>query len=244
MTEDGRKLLGIIGGMGAAAGADAYRRLVDLTPVKVDQDHIPTILYSNTDIPDRTAGILGKGPSSEPKLIESAQLLERNGCDIIILACVTSHHFINDVRAAVNCRVMSVVEETVSAIIQKAPSVTTVGIMATTGTISTRLFQNELERQGREALVLTEDLQERYVMSGLYGEDGIKAGYVEPARTKMLWAIDWLTAHGSEAIISGCTELPLLFSQKDCPVPLFDAMECLIRRTIVQCTGREARVHA
>ena len=57
----------------------------------------------------------------------------------------------------------------------------------------------------------------------------------------MLKAVDWLIAHGAEAIISGCTELPLLFSDKDCPVPLFDAMDCLIRQTIIDCTGRPPR---
>ncbi|MBD3402457.1 amino acid racemase [candidate division GN15 bacterium] len=244
MTESGRKLLGIIGGMGAAAGADVYRRLVELTPVQVDQDHIPTLLHSNTDIPDRTAGILGTGPSSEPHLLESARLLERNGVDLIILACVTSHHFIDDVRAAVACRVLSAIEETVGAIVREAPAVRSVAIMATTGTITTNLFQNELGKHGLEAMVLPEDLQDKYVMEGLYGHDGIKAGFIEPARTKMLKAIDWLTAHGAEAIISGCSELPLLYSQKDCPVPLFDAMDCLIRQTIMECTGKQPRHEA
>jgi aspartate racemase len=234
------KLLGIVGGMGAEAGAQLFHKIIKLTPVKTDQDHIETILYSNASIPDRTKGILNLGPSSYPLLLESTKLLERNNVDLIILGCITSHYFINDLRREVKCEILSAVEETIEQIKTKAPTAKKIGVLATTGTIKTGLFQDALKESGYESLVLPDNIQEKYVMEALYASDGIKAGHLQPARDKMLLGMNWLLLNGAEAIISGCTEFPLLFGQADCLVPLFDATDCLIRKTIYKCTGRHA----
>ena len=102
-----RPLLGIIGGMGAEAGAAFYHRLIRHTPVEVDQDHIETILHSNSLIPDRTLAILNQGPSSYPYLVQSAKLLERASVDLIILTCVTSHYYVDNLRKEVSCEILS-----------------------------------------------------------------------------------------------------------------------------------------
>jgi aspartate/glutamate racemase len=56
MSEKSRKLLGIIEGMGAEAGALLFHRLIKLTPVEVDQDHIETLLYSTRKFPTEPKG--------------------------------------------------------------------------------------------------------------------------------------------------------------------------------------------
>lgn len=235
-----RPLLGIIGGMGAEAGAEFYERLIKMTPVEVDQDHIETILYSNSLIPDRTKSILKEGPSSYPLLAESAKLLERMGADLIVLTCVTSHHYIDDLRKEVGREVLSAVEETIDLLKERSPQASTVGVLATTGTIKSQLFQKGLQRAGLKSLVVPENIQDKYVMSALYAPDGIKAGHRQPARDKMLLALNWLVLNGAEAVISGCSEFPLLFNQPDSLVPLIDAMDALIRKTIYRCTGKKA----
>ena len=57
------KIIGILGGMGPEATADLYYRIIRATPAKKDRDHPRTIIYSNTKVPDRTAAIIGEGPS-------------------------------------------------------------------------------------------------------------------------------------------------------------------------------------
>jgi len=243
-TNKKRPLLGIIGGMGAEAGAVFYQRLIKLTPVEVDQDHIEAILYSNSSIPDRTKSILKQGPSSYPLLLESAKLLERNAVDMIILTCVTSHHYIEDLRKEIRCEVLSAVEETLELLKASAPQARTVGVLATSGTLQAGLFQRALTTAGLQPLVLPDSVQEKYVMQGLYAPDGIKAGHVQPARDKMLLALNWLVLNGAEAVISGCSEFPLLFGQTDSLVPLIDAMDALMRKTIFRCTGKQALASA
>jgi len=236
-----RKFLGIIGGMGAEAGAELYQHLVRLTPADIDQQHIETLIYSNTNIPDRTQGILKNGPDFFPPLLESAKLLEKNGVDIIIMACVTSHYYIKELRQNLKCEVLSAIEETIEKIQKDIPQAMKIGILTTTGAIKTELFQKALEEIGCQPLILLDDLQEEYFMKAIYASDGIKAKFVKPARDKILKALSWLIENGAEAVISGCSELPLLFDQSDCKVPLIDAMDVLVRKAILKCTGKPAR---
>ena len=57
----GEKIIGILGGMGPEATADLFYRIIRATPVKRDQDHVRTIIYSDSKVPDRTPAILGEG---------------------------------------------------------------------------------------------------------------------------------------------------------------------------------------
>ena len=51
------RILGVLGGMGPLAGATFMQRLTLLTPADRDQDHIPSILWSDPRVPDRTAAL-------------------------------------------------------------------------------------------------------------------------------------------------------------------------------------------
>ena len=57
-TKTENKTIGIIGGMGPLATADLYRKIVMSTDAACDQEHIHTLIDSNTNIPDRTAALL------------------------------------------------------------------------------------------------------------------------------------------------------------------------------------------
>ena len=51
--------LGILGGMGHQATQDFYQRILDRTDASCDQEHLPTLIWSDTSMPARTAAILG-----------------------------------------------------------------------------------------------------------------------------------------------------------------------------------------
>lgn len=60
------EIIGILGGMGPAATADFYAKLVSITPGSSDQDHLRTVIWSDPTIPDRTEALLGDGPDPTP----------------------------------------------------------------------------------------------------------------------------------------------------------------------------------
>jgi aspartate racemase len=117
------------------------------------------------------------------------------------------------------------ITETTSYIHKTFPDMKKIGLLATTGTIMTRLYHDAIN--GIEIITPDKELQEK-VMNSIYGEEGIKAGYTEgSARDDILDVIEVLIKKGAEAIILGCTELTLLSLKEDVPVPLVDPSQIL-----------------
>ena len=79
------KIIGVLGGMGPAATADFYQKLICATPAKADQDHLKVLIFSNPQVPDRTAAIRGEGPDPLPVLLASAQVLIQGGAGLITI---------------------------------------------------------------------------------------------------------------------------------------------------------------
>ena len=89
-----RPKLGILGGMGPQATLELCQRIVDYTAADRDQDHIPTLIYNDTWIPDRTGAILGgDAQRCYEALLTGGRVLEEAGCSILAIPCNTSHYF-------------------------------------------------------------------------------------------------------------------------------------------------------
>ena len=108
-----KKKLGIIGGMGSVAAAYFFERLVALTAAKTDQEYIETFLHNNTEIPDRTDGILYGKTNPIDELRRSISLLNTFNADYILLACLTSHYFISQLQPDSKAVIIDIVKETV-----------------------------------------------------------------------------------------------------------------------------------
>ena len=235
----GKKKLGIVGGMGAVAAAYFFKRLVELTPATTDQEYIETFLHNNSAVPDRTKGILYGGPSPLPELQRSVAILDSMGADILLFACMTSHYFIPELRKSARAEIVDGIAATVEHILGRAPSVRKVGVLASSGALGAGLFQRELEKIGVQPVTLSAGDQETYFMEPIYKEWGIKAGhYTGEPRERFLRAVELLLAAGAEAVIAGCSEVPLVLRQADLSVPLYDAIDIMLLKAIGLCLGR------
>ncbi len=230
-----KKVLGIIGGMGAKAGAAFYERLVDLTPARKDQDHIEVILHANPSVPDRTEGILGIGPDPFPALLDSVRRLEGAGAEIIAIACVSAHYYVPGLRKEADGVILNAVDLTAERIMIEAAPESGIGLLGTTGAVSSKMFQEALEREGLRPVILPPDLQESLVMEAIYGTEGIKAGKLADAGKRVAIAADKLVDLGADAIIVGCSELPLVLKEEDCGIRLYDTMEILAQEAVAWC---------
>ncbi|RKX54716.1 MAG: aspartate racemase, partial [Thermotoga sp.] len=177
------KTVGIIGGMGPESSYYLYGKIISLTPASADQEHIHVIIDSYPQIPDRTAYLLSNGPSPVPYLIESAQKLEYAGADLIVMACNTAHAFYQEVKQSIKVDMLNMIEETV--IYVNSINSRCVGVLATTGTLKTELYQRALDKYGIKVLTPNEE-ENKMIMEAIYGKRGIKAGYVEGPRKFLL----------------------------------------------------------
>ena len=223
-------IIGILGGMGPEATADLFHKIIKNTEATKDQDHLRVLIDSNPKIPDRTTAMLGTGESSLPMMIETAKNLEKTGADFIVIPCVSAHYFIEELRKETTIPVISIIDEVAKEVERRLPGIHRTGLIATTGTIKARLFQDRLHEMGIEALVPSSQNQETLVMSAIYG---VKAGSISPEnREKILKASKELIEKGAQGIIGGCTEIPLLVNQGDMEVPFFDSLDILARAAI------------
>jgi len=232
-----QKILGIIGGMGSEAAVNMFHTIVSSTKADYDQQHLEIVIHNNSQVPDRTKAIMTSGPSPVPELQRSVKMLERCGVDCIIIPCMTAHHYFSDIQSVTGITVINAIKETVQ-VITDAGDVTKVGILATTGTIHTGLFQNALNAAGITSLIPNEAEQQDLVMDAIYGVDGVKAGYSQgPPKVKLVEAAGRLIGRGAEYLIAGCTEVPLALKQEDISVPLIDPIKILACKAITSCDG-------
>ncbi len=230
------KVLGIIGGMGPHATVSMFSLVVEMTSANNDQDHLEIFIHNNNKIPDRTKAIFGEGVSPVKELLRSARYLERSGADVIIIPCITSHFSLQDLQPHLKVPIVNAVVETVENIHESNANLQKIGIIATTGTIDSGLFQYAFEKYNISVLNPPPDIQENQVMNGIYGKDGIKAGRNDGiAKERIISAAESLISSGAQAIIAGCTEIPLVLSAEDISVPLIDPMEILATRAIQYC---------
>ncbi len=212
---------------------ELFRRILSFTPAKHDQDHIHVIIDSNPKIPDRTRAILGLGESPLPMMIETAQNLERSGADFIAIPCNTSHYWLSELRGAVSIPIIDMIAETAARVASHIPSLNKVGLLATSGTLSSGLYQRAFAELGI-ALLTPSDEQEVEVMDGI---ERIKAGGHD-VQGSLIDVSEQLVGRGAEGIIPGCTELSLVISQELLPVPVFDPLSILAQRAVALAGDR------
>jgi len=225
-----RKIIGILGGMGPEATADLFLKIIKSTPAEKDQDHLRVIIDSNPIIPDRTAYLLGKGEDPRPYLISTAKNVEKTGASFIAIPCNTAHYFYKDIQAAVSIPVLHIMKEVGKVLSGKVHKV---GLLASTGTVRTKLYDETLAEFGIETLVPREQ-EQKEVVDAIYL---IKAGKLERAREIALKYGEILASRGAEAVIAGCTEIPLVLKEGDLDVSVIDATKILAEACVRLALG-------
>jgi len=231
-----KKTIGILGGMGPEATLDCFAKIIKNTPAQRDQDHLRVVIDSNPAVPDRTAAIVGNGQSPVPVMVEGCHTLEKAGADFIIIPCVSAHFFIDELQQQANLPILSIFDAVAESIIRNYPKAKTVGLLGTTGTVKGGLFQKRLA-QNRINTVVPQEAMQSTIMAAIYD---IKNA--APTRTRseitadLIAAADSLIAiqpDGAQAIIAGCTEIPLALGQQHLSAPYFDSLTILVRAAIL-----------
>jgi aspartate racemase len=237
-----KKVIGILGGMGPEATIDLFTKIVKGTKARKDQDHLRILIDNNPKVPDRTLAIQGKGPSPLPQLVRSAKGLERAGADFIIIPCVTAHYYYEPLQKRIRISILHIVDETVKYVKHRWKGIKKIGLIATTGTIHTGLFQKAFSPTGIELILPNPEIQKGWVMEAIYGKSGIKAvGPSEGSKRLIFKASEILIHQGAQAIIAGCTEVPLVLKEGDLSVPVIDTISTLAQAAILMAQGRTGK---
>jgi aspartate racemase len=230
-------ILGILGGMGPMASQKFCELLISRTKADTDRDHINFILLNHATMPDRTASILGGNTAELERLLyEDCKQLQDLGCRAICVACNTSHYLIHKFENRLSIPVISIVRESAKEMGRRFPG-GRVAVLATDGTVKTRLFQEALMAQGVEPYLPSAEGQ-KLVMHLIY--DCVKAS--RPTDRAAAKALDReLKSAGCSAALLACTELPLLRDVGLFGIEFYiDPMEIMADRAI-EFMGKEVR---
>jgi len=218
------KTIGILGGMGPEATAYFFDLIIRNTSAGRDQDHVPVIIRSDPRVPDRTKAVLNGGTSPALMLREGLKALRRAGADLMVMPCITAHYFLKDVLARESVPFINLLDEAREYTLAAVPRIRKIGLIATTGTVCSGIVQDAFAGAGIEVIVPGRSEQKK-VMEAVYGKRGIKAGFTTgQSRRTILGVAKGLVRRGAEAIMAGCTEVPLVLRQEDLTVPFIEPM--------------------
>ena len=225
-NESIKKTVGIIGGMGPGATALLFQKIIDHTDAKMDADHIHILIDNRPSIPDRTAAILNRDDTPVRKICESGKRLEEMGAELIAIPCNTSHYFYPYIQENLDVPVINMLEETAKEC--KKLGFASVGVLATTGTKNTGIYEQALSAQGLQTIYPDEAGQE-VLMSIIY--DYVKAG--KPVTGEIFKEqLEDMESKGAQAFVLGCTELPIVFSDGDMGRRFLDSLDILAKKTV------------
>lgn len=229
---DRHRIVGVLGGMGPEATLAFYGNLIAATPATRDQDHLQVIINSNPRIPDRTAAVLGKGPSPVPAMLAGIEALARAGAAFVVIPCVSAHIFIEEIRKDAALPVTSILDVVADAIAWHPKGIRSVGLVATEGTVRAGVFARRLAAGGID-VVCPSAADQDVVSAAIYD---VKAG-ATPARRRaiaddLLSVSDRLVASSAQGLVLGCTEIPLVFPRASVGVPVFDSLKLLAEAAV------------
>lgn len=240
------KVIGIIGGMGPHAGLDLARKILDLTPARTDHDHLPIALLSfPARIIDRSTFLFRQSAVNPAQaLAQIARQLEQVGAVVAGMPCNTAHApriydaLVQELDATgQHIRLVHMIRETACYVKEKLPAIKRVGVLSTLAVYELGLYIKALEKAGIEAVLPDEEVVRSVVNPTIFdGDFGLKAQsnpVSAMARNNLLEAIKHLHEKGAEAVILGCTELPLAIPEATIDaLPVIDPTQVLARKLI------------
>ncbi|MCA1041773.1 aspartate/glutamate racemase family protein [Bacillus infantis] len=213
------KTIGLIGGMSWESTSVYYSYINRLVQKELGGLHSARCLLYSFDFEEIAAlQRSGDWEMATEKMIEAAKFLEKGGADCIVICTNTMHLMAEDLQKACKIPVIHIVECAVEEI--KKQGIDSVGLLGTKFTMEQPFYKKILEKNGIEVLVPEEEDRE-LVHEVIFGEL-CRGEFKGESKTAYLDIINRLEKKGAQGIILGCTEIPLLISQEDCRLPLFD----------------------
>ena len=203
-------MLGVLGGMGPAATVDFMEKVIANTPgVSGDQGHIPMLVLSASNIPDRSAAILGHGADPFPAMLAALRQLERAGATRIAIPCNTAHYWHDALQASTALPILhiaqAVCDELDASAAQHIGERAPVGVLATAGTRMANVYGARLAQRGYASL-WPDEAGQREVTRAIAL---VKAGRTQEAFAPLAAQAEALWARGCRYVLMACTEIPV-----------------------------------
>jgi aspartate racemase len=216
--EDTVLTIGMIGGMSWESSAEYYRLVNELVRERLGGLHSARCVLRSVDFAEiEQLQVQGRWDEAGGVLAEAARGVQAAGADLLLLCTNTMHKVADQVQAAVDIPLLHLADTTAEAV--RRAGLDQVGLLGTAFTMEQSFYRDRLADGGVRALVPDED-DRALVHRVIYDE--LCVGIVrEESRKGYREVIERLVAEGAQGIVLGCTEIELLVTERDSPVPVF-----------------------
>jgi aspartate racemase len=213
------KTIGIIGGISWVSSVDYYRIINEQINHKLKGLNAGKIILYSVNYGEIKELTDQNRWTDITSLVKDAAIkLESAGADCLIIGANTMHRIAPEIQQAIRIPLLHIAEVTAAAILQKG--LKTVALLGTKYTMEMDFFKDKLNSVGITTLI--PDLFDRdLIHAAIYNELG-KGLMLPETKSMFLNIMGGLRETGAQGIILGCTEIPMLISQSDFNLPLFD----------------------
>lgn len=229
------KTIGLIGGMSWESSAEYYRLLNETVRARFGGLHSAPCILMSVDFDEiATLQRAGDWNALEDKMVGCAQALEKAGADLLLICTNTMHRMAEEVQTAVGIPLVHIADVTAAKIAQAG--LKRVGLLGTQYTMEQTFYRERLaEKFGLEVLIPEES--DRQTVHQVIFSELCLGQTLDASRQFYREVIQRLVERGAEGIILGCTEIMLLISSADSPVPLFDTTAIHVQAALKTALG-------
>jgi len=220
--------------MGPDASARLYQRMIDMARDEFgarENDEYPEIALQSVPVPEFFSNEKRKSEALVMLKDRIKKLTSQPLCGLAV-ACNTAHIVLEELEAVSGFKMVSIPEEVVKVAVEKGYK--RVGLLGSPTTILSGVYQTEF---------LDKEIEVELPENGYIEELGkiinkVVAGRVQGIEKKLVKIADNLKERKVEAVILGCTELPIVFP-KNYSLPILDSVEILARSLLSRYYRRE-----
>ena len=219
MAVQKQRTLGIIGGMSWESTQSYYRLINEGIKAKLGNLHSADLLIHSVDFaPIGELQAQGKWEELGDIMVNSGKRLQAAGAQGLLIATNTMHKVAEQVQAATNLPLIHIADATADAI--KQQGLTKIALLGTQFTMTEDFYKQRLMDAGVQVLI--PDTDARAEVHRIIYDELCQGQLLAISRQYYTQVINELAAQGAEGAILGCTEIGLLISQADSPIPVFD----------------------
>ncbi|HEX6345647.1 aspartate/glutamate racemase family protein [Umezawaea sp.] len=210
--------IGMLGGMSWESSAEYYRLVNELVRERLGGLHSAKCVLHSVDFAEvERLQVEGRWDEAGALLAEAARGLQAAGADLLLLCTNTMHKVADRIEEAVDVPLLHLADATAEAV--RRAGLDSIGLLGTAFTMEQSFYRDRLAGHGLRVLV-PEEADRAFVHRVIYDE--LCVGVVrEPSRAGYRDVIGRLVAEGAQGVVLGCTEIELLITAADSPVPVF-----------------------
>ena len=224
------KKIGLVGGTGPESTLMYYKILNSEIDRITNGEAMPDIAIESVNFTRAWNNVTeGRFDLLADYLYEKLDALDKGGSEVISLTAVTMHVVYDERAARFDKPIVSIPKTVCEEIVSKG--IKRVGLLGTIFTMEKDYMKKDLREAGVEVFVPSEE-DRQLVATRIFEE--LEKGIVKESTLKELQDVinRMKEENGIEGVILGCTELPLILNQENCPVACFDVVEIHIRKLI------------